>query len=86
MNMRSSYVPFMMANAGTIPAKLILQLTTAFKEGGLCDRSGKFFYKEHLHKSSVPILAIAGDRDLICPPEAVEGTFELITAFFFFEG
>ncbi|OWM86289.1 hypothetical protein CDL15_Pgr011113 [Punica granatum] len=59
-------------NFCTIPAKLILQLTTAFKEGGLCDRSGKFFYKDHLHRSSVPILALAGDKDLICPPEAVE--------------
>lgn len=59
--------------AGTIPAKLILQLTTAFRAGGLSDRSGKFFYKDYLPKSNVPILAIAGDEDLICPPEAVEG-------------
>ncbi|THF95883.1 hypothetical protein TEA_024391 [Camellia sinensis var. sinensis] len=63
---------------GTIPAKLILQLTTAFREGGLCDRSGKFFYKDHLHKSKVPILALAGDEDLICPPEAVYETVKLI--------
>jgi len=60
---------------GTIPAKLILQLTTAFRERGLCNRNGTFFYKDHLHKSNTPILAIAGDRDLICPPEAVEGIF-----------
>lgn len=59
--------------AGTIPAKLVLQLTTAFRERGLCDRSGKLFYKDHLGKCNVPILAIAGDQDLICPPEAVEG-------------
>lgn len=59
--------------AGTIPAKLILQLTTAFRDGGLCDRSGKVLYKDHLHKSNVPVLALAGDQDLICPPEAVEG-------------
>ncbi|KAJ0038509.1 hypothetical protein Pint_22081 [Pistacia integerrima] len=65
-------------NFCTIPAKLILQLTTAFREGGLCDRSGKFFYKDHLHKGNVPILAIAGDRDLICPPEAVEETVKLL--------
>jgi hypothetical protein len=62
--------------AGTIPAKLLLQLTTAFREGGLCDRSGTFSYKDHIHKSNVPILALAGDRDLICPPEAVEGTLK----------
>jgi pimeloyl-ACP methyl ester carboxylesterase len=64
--------------AGTIPAKLLLQLTTAFRERGLCNRDGTFFYKEHLHKSTVPILAIAGDKDLICPPEAVEGIFLIV--------
>lgn len=65
-------------NFCTIPAKLILQLTTAFREGGLRDRSGTFFYKDHLRKSSVPVLALAGDRDLICPPEAVYETVKLI--------
>ncbi|KAL6543795.1 hypothetical protein OROGR_010292 [Orobanche gracilis] len=62
----------------TIPAKLLLQLTTAFREGGLRDRSGQFFYKDHLHKSNVPVLALAGDRDLICPSEAVYETVKLI--------
>ncbi|KAL5070491.1 hypothetical protein RYX36_021378 [Vicia faba] len=65
-------------NFCTIPAKLLLQLTTAFRERGLCNRNGTFFYKDHLHKSNVPILAIAGDKDLICPPEAVEDTVKLI--------
>ncbi|KAJ7943102.1 Alpha/beta hydrolase family protein [Quillaja saponaria] len=65
-------------NFCTIPVKLLLQLTTAFREGGLCDRSGTFFYKDHLNKSNVPVLALAGDRDLICPPEAVEETVKLI--------
>ncbi|WJZ80408.1 hypothetical protein VitviT2T_000331 [Vitis vinifera] len=65
-------------NFCTIPAKLLLQLTTAFREGGLCDRSGKFFYKDHLHKTNVPVLALAGDQDLICPPEAVYETAKLI--------
>lgn len=65
-------------NFCTIPAKLILQLTTAFREGGLRDRSGKFFYKDHIHKCNIPILAIAGDQDLICPPEAVEETVKLL--------
>ncbi|CAJ1977479.1 unnamed protein product [Sphenostylis stenocarpa] len=65
-------------NFCTIPAKLVLQLTTAFREHGLCNRNGTFFYKDHLHKSNTPILAIAGDQDLICPPEAVEETMKLI--------
>lgn len=58
---------------GTIPAKLLIQLTTAFREGGLRDRSGEFYYKDHLSRTTVPVLALAGDRDLICPPVAVEG-------------
>lgn len=65
-------------NFCTVPAKLILQLTTAFREGGLSNRSGTFFFKEYLHKSEVPVLAIAADRDLICPPEAVYETAKLI--------
>lgn len=65
-------------NFCTIPAKLILQLTTTFREGGLCNRDGTFFFKDHLHKSNVPVLALAGDRDLICPPEAVYETVKLI--------
>ncbi|KAL0446840.1 UNVERIFIED_CONTAM: hypothetical protein Slati_1811900 [Sesamum latifolium] len=65
-------------NFCTIPAKLLLQLTTAFREGGLRDRSGTFFYKDHLHKSNVPVLALAGDRDLICPPDAVYETVKLV--------
>lgn len=59
--------------AGTVPAKLLLQLTTAFKKGGLCDRTRTVYYKDHICKTNVPVLAIAGDRDLICPPEAVYG-------------
>ncbi|KAI3763813.1 hypothetical protein L2E82_13810 [Cichorium intybus] len=65
-------------NFCTIPAKLLLQLTSAFRERGLCDRSGKFFYKDHIHKINIPVLAIAGDRDAICPPEAVQETAKLI--------
>ncbi|CAM8881690.1 unnamed protein product [Rhodiola kirilowii] len=69
---------FVLNNFCTIPAKLLLQLTTAFREGGLCNREGTFFYKDHLHKTNVPILALAGDQDLICPPEAVYETAKLI--------
>lgn len=63
--------------AGTIPAKLLSQLSTAFEKGGLRNRSGTFFYKDHLHKSNVPLLALAGDEDLICPPEAVYGRISI---------
>ncbi|XP_040996488.1 uncharacterized protein LOC121242643 isoform X2 [Juglans microcarpa x Juglans regia] len=66
-------------NFCTVPAKVLLQLTTAFQKGGLRDRSGTFFYKDHLHKTNVPILALAGDQDLICPPEAVYETVKMIS-------
>lgn len=74
----SSPLYYILHLSGTIPAKLLLQLTTAFRERGLCNRNGTFFYKEHLHKSNIPILAVAGDKDLICPPEAVEGIFHIL--------
>ncbi|MCE3215303.1 hypothetical protein HAX54_001799 [Datura stramonium] len=61
-----------MNNFCTIPAKNIYhKLTTAFRRGGLRDRSGKIFYKDNLHKSTTaPSVAVAGDK-IICPPEAV---------------
>ncbi|KAL1810702.1 hypothetical protein ACET3Z_020767 [Daucus carota] len=69
---------FVLNNFCTVPAKLLYQLTSAFQNGGLCDRTGKFFYKDHLHKIDIPVLAIAGDKDLICPPEAVHETIKLV--------
>uniref|UniRef100_A0A7N0U1H7 AB hydrolase-1 domain-containing protein n=1 Tax=Kalanchoe fedtschenkoi TaxID=63787 RepID=A0A7N0U1H7_KALFE len=69
---------FIFNNFCTIPAKLLLQLASAFREGGLTNREGTFFYKDHLCKTNVPILAFAGDQDLICPPEAVHETAKLV--------
>ncbi|KAG5586521.1 hypothetical protein H5410_046955 [Solanum commersonii] len=60
------------------PDQMKKLMTTAFQERGLRDRSGKIFYKDHLHKSRVPVLALAGDLDQICPPEAVYETVKLI--------
>uniref|UniRef100_A0A0D9V4F0 AB hydrolase-1 domain-containing protein n=1 Tax=Leersia perrieri TaxID=77586 RepID=A0A0D9V4F0_9ORYZ len=65
-------------NFCTVPAKVLLQLTTAFRDGGLRNRAGTFLFKQHLHKIKVPVLALAGDEDLICPPEAVYETVKLI--------
>lgn len=65
-------------NFCTVPAKVLLQLTTAFRDGGLRNRTGTLFFKEHLRKIKVPVLALAGDEDLICPPEAVYETVKLI--------
>lgn len=65
---------------GTIPAKLLLQLATAFQDGGLSNRNKTFFFKDYLHMIKVPVLALAGDHDLICPPDAVYG--KLSSSFF----
>ena len=53
--------------------KLLLQLSTVFKPGGLQNREGSVKYMDRLHSCKVPVLAIAGDEDLICPPIAVTG-------------
>ncbi|GLJ07088.1 hypothetical protein SUGI_0057680 [Cryptomeria japonica] len=63
-----------LSNFCTVPAKLILQLATAFRPGGLQNRTGSIYYKENLDKCKTPVLAVAGDEDLICPPEAVLDT------------
>lgn len=62
-----------MCALGTIPVKLLLQLATVFKPGGLQNRDGTVKYMERLHSCKVPVLAVAGDEDLICPPIAVSG-------------
>ncbi|GJV30368.1 hypothetical protein Tco_1386816 [Tanacetum coccineum] len=46
--------------------KLVLK-NFSFKERGLSDRSGTFFYQEHIHKINVPILVVASDQDAIYP-------------------
>jgi len=63
-------------NFCTVPVKLLLQLATVFQPGGLRDRSGTVIYKDGLKSCKVPVLAIAGDLDLICPPPAVLDTIK----------
>ncbi|KAG8055780.1 hypothetical protein GUJ93_ZPchr0001g31072 [Zizania palustris] len=52
-------------------AKVLLQLTIAFLDGGLYYQGGTFLLKQHMRKIKVPVLALAGDEDLIPPLEAV---------------
>lgn len=63
-------------NFCTIPVKLLLQLATVFKPGGLQNREGSVKYMDRLRSCKVPVLAIAGDEDLICPPIAVTDTLK----------
>lgn len=52
---------------------LLHQLRSAFESGGLKNRDGSVFYKDLLKDCEVPVMAIAGNRDLICPTSAVIG-------------
>ncbi|WZZ06859.1 hypothetical protein YC2023_092780 [Brassica napus] len=61
-----------------VPAKLLYQLATSVDKGGLRDRTGSFYYKDHISTTNVPILALAGDWDIVCPPDAVYETVKLI--------
>ncbi|KAL2603137.1 hypothetical protein R1flu_003930 [Riccia fluitans] len=63
-------------NFGTIPVKLLFHLSTVFQPGGLQNRDGSISYKENICKCDVPVLALAADKDLICPPIAVLDTVE----------
>jgi len=57
----------------TIPVRLLLQLESVFLQGGLRNRSGSVAYRKGLKDCRTPVLALAADADLICPPIAVTG-------------
>lgn len=63
-----------LTNFCTIPMGLLHQLRSAFESGGLKNRDGSVFYKDLLKDCEVPVMAIAGNRDLICPTSAVIDT------------
>ncbi|KAG0622972.1 hypothetical protein M758_3G138100 [Ceratodon purpureus] len=66
-----------LTNFCTIPMRLLHQLKSAFEPGGLKNRDGSVSYKDLLKDCEVPVMAIAGDRDLICPTPAVIDTIEV---------
>ncbi|HEY8086856.1 MAG TPA: alpha/beta hydrolase [Polyangiaceae bacterium] len=53
---------------------VMAQLASAMQPGGLRSRDGSTAYLEGLARATAPVLAIAGDRDAQCPPEAAERT------------
>lgn len=67
----------LMHNFDTIPVKLLLQLATLFYGSGLKNRDGTVQYIKGLRDCQVPLLALAGDQDWICPPKAVTETVKL---------
>ena len=59
-----------------VSSPVLKQLATAFVEGGLRTLDGKRAYSDGLRKAKSPVLAIAGDRDMQCPPDAARATLE----------
>ncbi len=57
-----------------IPISLLLSLATTFEPGGLRSRDGQLRYLECAEQVRVPLLLLAGSRDVQCPVEAVEDT------------
>lgn len=53
---------------------VMAQLASAMQAGGLRSRDGATAYLAGLASATAPVLAIAGDRDAQCPPEAAERT------------
>jgi alpha-beta hydrolase superfamily lysophospholipase len=57
-----------------VPPALMAQLATAMLPGGLRSADGRTAYLDGLAHATAPVLALAGDRDAQCPPDASEGT------------
>jgi alpha-beta hydrolase superfamily lysophospholipase len=53
---------------------VMAQLASAMQTGGLRSRDGSTAYSDGLASATAPVLAIAGDRDAQCPPDAAERT------------
>lgn len=61
----------------TVSAKVLAQLATAFRPGGLRDGRGAP-YVDGLGDTTLPILAVAGTVDRQCPPAAARQTLEAV--------
>lgn len=57
---------------------VMVQLASAMRPGGLRSRDGATSYVEGLARATAPLLALGGDRDAQCPPDAVRGTFDAV--------
>ena len=61
-----------------VSAPVMAQLATAMLPGGLRSRDGSIRYTEGLASATAPVLAIAGDRDPQCPPQAARRTLDAL--------
>lgn len=62
----------------SMSAPLLGQLATAFDPGGLRSKDGSIRYIEGLGSATAPILALAGDEDRQCPPDAARVTLDAL--------
>jgi alpha-beta hydrolase superfamily lysophospholipase len=57
---------------------VMAQLASAMRPGGLRSRDGATAYLDGLGQATAPLLALAGDRDAQCPPDAARRTFDAV--------
>jgi pimeloyl-ACP methyl ester carboxylesterase len=62
----------------TTSSRVLAQLASAFESGGLRSADGSVHYKSGLRTATAPVLAVAGDHDRQCPPEAAEATVAVL--------
>jgi alpha-beta hydrolase superfamily lysophospholipase len=62
----------------TVSSPVLRQLATAFEPGGLRPWGRGAPYSTLLHKTRVPVLAVAGDRDRQCSPSAARRTLDAL--------
>jgi pimeloyl-ACP methyl ester carboxylesterase len=66
--------------AHALSTAVLVQLASAFEAGGLRSRDGTRAFLELLAACDVPVLAVAGDQDRQCPPEAAAATMACLDA------
>jgi pimeloyl-ACP methyl ester carboxylesterase len=64
-------------NQYDIAGETLFQLASLFKTGGLTSRDGKR-YAERIAEIELPLLFMAGERDLQCSPEVVERNYAML--------
>jgi len=61
-----------------VSSPVMAQLASAMQPGGLRSRDGSRSYVVALGDATTPVLALAGDRDPQCPPDAARRTLEAV--------
>jgi alpha-beta hydrolase superfamily lysophospholipase len=62
----------------SVSPPVMRQLATSMLAGGLRSSDGKIAYSAGLGAATAPVLALAGERDAQCPPDAARRTLEAV--------